>query len=272
MRWFLRQMPRSLSHKMDENDSHTVSDSSSVSSLNNGWCKQTRLADKKRKLSPEMMNLAFLYTSETTSANTDETRHPSVKNPLPMRKQVSDGNGIHGTHLTNPNTNNLDRTAHESGQKFKTERRHKTHHEKTPHESTTLNTKTKSLPKAKTQHCCSQHAPQYRLQNNECWRKADHMAFSVLCSLQSQTSCNNGQSIIVPHQLRTSSSTDIPTPRAPQCFATNFHIFETTHVGNIWNSAWNSTLTLIHRRPDSIVLQPNTNKYFFLSKYKNHPQ
>ena len=45
----------------------------------------------------------------------------------------------------------------------------------------------------------------------------------------------------------------------------------TPHVGNMWNSAWNSTLTLIHRRPDSIVLQSNTNKYLFLSKY-NHSQ
>ena len=40
----------------------------------------------------------------------------------------------------------------------------------------------------------------------------------------------------------------------------------------MWNSGWNTTLTLIHRRPDSIVLQPNTNKYLFLSKYNNHPE
>ena len=219
-----------------------------------------------------MMNLPFLYTGETTSANTDETRHPSVKKSPPTRKQASEGNVIHDTRLTNHNINNLDRTTHGSGQKFKTLRWHKTHHEKTPHESTTLNTKTKSLPKATTQHCCSQHAPQHRVQNNECWRKADHMAFSAPCSLDSQTSSNNGQSIIVPHQRQTSSSTDIPTPRAPQRFITNFHIFETTHVGNMWNSAWNSILTLIHRRPDSIVLQPNTNKYLFLSKYNNYPQ
>ena len=47
MRWFLRQMPQSSSHKINENDSHTVSDSSSVSSLINGWCKQTRRTDNK---------------------------------------------------------------------------------------------------------------------------------------------------------------------------------------------------------------------------------
>ena len=127
-------------------------------------------------------------------------------------------------------------------------------------------------PKPQHNTACTKHTPRHRLQSNECWRKADHMAFSSPCSHDSQTSCNNGQSIIVPHQLRTSSSTDIPTPRAPQRFITNFHIFETTHVGNIWNSAWNTTLTLIHRRPDSIVLQTNTNKYLFLSTYNNHPQ
>ena len=45
-----------------------------------------------------MMNLPFLYTGETTSANTDETRHPSVKKSTPKRKQVSDGNAIHDIH------------------------------------------------------------------------------------------------------------------------------------------------------------------------------
>ena len=82
-------------------------------------------AERTTNFSREMMNLALLKTCETTSVNIDVTRHPSVKKPLPMRKQVSDENAIHDTHLTNPNVNNLDRTAHESGQKFKTERRHK---------------------------------------------------------------------------------------------------------------------------------------------------
>ena len=177
-----------------------------------------------------MMKLALLYTSETTSTNTDETRHPSVKKPLPMRKQVSDGNAIHGTHLTNPNTNNLDRTAHESGQKFKTERRHKTHHETAPHESTTLNTKTKSLPKATTQHCCSQHAPQNWLQNNECWRMEDHMPSSAPCwnhltrKLLQQWAINN----------RHTSTSDLiinwhpNTTRFAMLHNNSFHIIETT--------------------------------------------
>ena len=39
---------------------------------------------------------------------------------------------------------------------------------------------------------------------------------------------NNGQSTIATHQLQTSSSTDIPTPRALQCSTKSFHIFETT--------------------------------------------
>ena len=72
-------------------------------------------AERTTNFSREMMNLALLKTSETTSVNIDVTRHPSVKKPLPMRKQVSDENAIHDTHLTNPNVNNLDRTAHGSG-------------------------------------------------------------------------------------------------------------------------------------------------------------
>ena len=72
-------------------------------------------AERTTNFTREMMNLPFLYTSETTSANTDETRHPSVKKSPPTRKHVSDGNAIHDTHLTNPNINNLDRTAHGSG-------------------------------------------------------------------------------------------------------------------------------------------------------------
>ena len=51
-------------------------------------------------------------------------------------------------------------------------------------------------PKATTQHCCS-----WEQQNDECWRIADHTPSSAPCSHDSKTSCNNGQSIIVPHQL-----------------------------------------------------------------------
>ena len=96
-------------------------------------------AERTTNFSREMMNLAFLKTSETTSLNTDETRHPSVKKPPPTRKQVSDGNVIHHTHLTNHDINNLDSTTHGSGQQL-TERPHTTHHEKIPHEPKSHNT------------------------------------------------------------------------------------------------------------------------------------
>ena len=219
--------------------------------LSHHWimANANKRAERTKTISREMMNLPFLKTSETTSINTDETRHPSVKKSPPTRKQVSDGNVIHHTRLTNHDINNLDRTAHGSGQNFKTERRHTTHPEKILHE-----------PK-KPQH--NTVAAENMLRDIDCkttsvdelWITC-HLRFRAE-SLDSQTSFNYGQSIIVPHQRQTSSSTDIPTPRAPQRSITNFHIFETTHVGNMWNSGWNSTLTLIHRCPDSIVLQPH---------------
>ena len=96
-------------------------------------------AERTTNFSREMMNLAFLKTSETTSLNTDETRHPSVKKPPPTRKQVPDGNVIHDTRLTNHDVNNLDCTAHGSGQQL-TERLHTTNQENILHEPKSHNT------------------------------------------------------------------------------------------------------------------------------------
>ena len=206
-------------------------------------------AERTTNFTREMMNLPFLKTNETTSVNTDETRHPSVKKSPPTRKQASIGNVIHHTHLTH-------QPWHQQFGLYRTRIWTKVQNRTTAHYASREDTSW--TKKATTQHCtCWEHAPRHWLQNNECWRMEDHTPSSAPCSHDSQTSFNYGQSIIVPHQRQTSSSTDIPTPRAPQRFITNFHIFETTHVGNMWNSGWNSTLTLIHRCPDSIVLQPH---------------
>ena len=140
-------------------------------------------AERTTNFSREMMDLTFLETSEIPSVNTDETRHPSVKKPPPTRKQMSDGNVIHDTRLTNHNINNLDRTTHGSGQQL-TERLHTTNHEKIPHEPKSHNT---TLLLLRT--CSAKLTAKQRMLTNG----GSHAIFgSVLEPLDSQTSTTMG--------------------------------------------------------------------------------
>ena len=156
--------------------------------------------------------------SETTSENTDETRHPSMKKSPPTRKQVSDGSVTHHTRLTNHDINNLDRTTHGLDNNE-------------PNDYTRRITRRYLMnQKATTQHCCCwEHAPRHWLQNDECWRIADHMPSSAPCwnhiirKLQQQWAISN----------RHTSTSDLIINWHP--YTTRFtmlhkilHIFETT--------------------------------------------
>ena len=123
-----------------------------------------------------------------------------MMNLVPMRKQVSDGNVIHDTRLTNHNMNKLDHTTHGSGQQL-TERLHTTNHEKIPHEPKSHNT---TLLQLRT--CSAKLTAKQRVLTNG----GSHAFFgSVLEPHNSQTSTtmNNQQSQHInfrPHHQLTS--------------------------------------------------------------------
>ena len=226
---------------------------------------------RKEKFSHEMMNLPFLYTSETTSINTDETRHPSVKKPLPMRKQVSDGNAIHHTHhqpeyqqfgsyRTGIWTKIQNRTTTQDASREDTTRINNTQQKNrliTQSHNTTLLFAT----------CPATSSAKQRVLTKSGSHGIFGSVLTWLANFLQQWVINN----------RPTSTSDLfinwhPNTTHSTMLHNKLSNLQNHTRWNMGNSAWNSILTLIHRRPDSIVLQPNTNKYLFLSKHDNHPQ